>query len=89
MKHESMYLLFSSSYHFTFYLSYFSVIIEENNWPLKGGDEENGSTSASESGEGPIKDEEEESSGNYFVTETESSYNGYGVDYSTISYQGQ
>ena len=36
-----------------------------------------------------MKDEEEESSGNYFVTETESSYNGYGVDYSTIKYQGQ
>ena len=55
--------------------------------PPLGGDEGSGSTS--ESGEGPIKDEEEESSGNYFVTETESSYNGYGVDYSTIKYQGQ
>ena len=39
-------------------------------------------------GEGSVNDEEDESSGNHFVTETESSYNGYGMDYSTIKYQG-
>lgn len=46
-------------------------------------EEHDESIESSSSGEG------EDGSGNHFVTEEESSYNGYGYDYSTIKYQGQ
>ena len=49
-------------------------------------EKEDESTESSSSGEG---EEVEDGSGNHFVTEMESSYNGYGYDYSTIKYQGQ
>ena len=52
----------------------------------KNYEKEDESIESSSSGEG---EEVEDGSGNHFVTEMESSYNGYGYDYSTIKYQGQ